>query len=439
MEWYWALTLLVGGFLALIVVGIPVFYTFMVINLIGMYFFMGGMVGVGQIVDSMYGSLTIFVLMPISLFILMGEIMLQSGIATRAIDALDHWFGHVLGRLSFLSVAAGCLFASLSGSSIGSTAMLGRSLIPEMQRRGYKTPMSIGPILGSGGLAIMIPPSGLGVILAVVAEVSVGKLLVAIVVPGLLMALLYSLYISIRCHINQELAPPYPMDRIPLKQRLIETLRDVCPFGFLIFAVVGTIFIGMATPTEAAALGVLATIILAAIYRSLTWSVLVTAIRNALKVTVMILLILAAASVFSQLMAFSGVTRALADWTVELAVSPLTLVLFMIVVTLILGGFLTGLPLMLVTIPVFLPVIKAIGYDPLWFSVIFLLLVEMAQTTPPHGTLLYVMKSVAPAETTTLDIIKAGLPFLVCDAVVIIVMITVPQIVLWLPSVMLRS
>ena len=436
MEWYWALTILVGGFLCLVIIGIPVFYTFMVMNLIGMYLFMGGMVGLGQIVDSMYGSLTVFILMPIPLFILMGEIMLQSGIATRAIDALDLWFGRVRGRLSFLSVASGCLFASLSGSSIGSTAMLGRSLIPEMQQRGYKTPLSVGPILGSGGLAIMIPPSGLGVVLAVVAEVSVGKLLVAIVIPGLLMAILYSAYILIRCRINPELAPSYEVEIAPLDQRLSAAIKHIFPFGFLIFAVIGTIFLGVATPTEAAALGVLATIILAASYRSLNWNILVTAVRNALQVTVMILLILGAASVFAQLMAFSGVTRALAEWTIGHSASPLSLIIIMLGVTLILGGFVTGLPLMLITIPVFLPVVKAIGYDPLWFSVIFLLLVEMAQTTPPHGTLLYVMKSVAPAGTKTSEIIKAGLPFLACDTIVVIAMIAVPQIVLWLPSVM---
>ena len=292
--------------------------------------------------------------------------------------------------------------------------------------------------MGSGGLAIMIPPSGLGVVLAAVAEVSVGKLLVAIVMPGLLMAVLYSLYIVIRCRMSPELAPAYAVEKVPLRQRLVETFKYVVPFGFIVFAVVGTIFIGVATPTEAAALGVLATIILAALYRSLTWSVFTAAIRNALRVTVMILLILAAASVFSQLMAFSGVTRALADWTVGLSVSPLMLVAFMILVTLILGGFVTGLPLMLITIPVFLPVVKAIGYDPLWFSVIFLLLVEMAQTTPPHGTLLYVMKSVAPVDISTLDIIKAGLPFLACDMLVVTAMIAVPQIVLWLPAAMLH-
>lgn len=436
MEWYWALTILIGGFLSLIIIGIPVFYAFMAMNLIGMYVFMGGIIGMGQIVDSMYGSLTVFVLMPIPLFVLMGEILLQSGIASRAIDALDLWFGRVLGRLSFLSVASGCLFASLSGSSIGSTAMLGRSLIPEMEQRGYKTPMSVGPILGSGGLAIMIPPSGLGVVLAVVAEVSVGKLLVAIVMPGLLMAALYSAYILIRCRMNPDLAPPYDIPPVPLKKRLVAALKNIIPFGFLIFAVIGTIFIGIATPTEAAALGVLATIILAAIYRSLTWRVLVTAVRNALQVTVMILLILGAASIFAQLMAFSGATRALAEWTTALSVSPVFLIMIMIGVTLILGGFVTGLPLMLITIPVFLPVVKAIGYDPIWFSVVFLLLIEMAQTTPPHGTLLYVMKSVAPAGTSTIDIIKAGLPFLICDAIVIVAMIVAPQIVLWMPSVM---
>jgi tripartite ATP-independent transporter DctM subunit len=199
VEWYWSLTLIMGSFFILLFLGVPVVFSFFAVNIVAMYLLMGGVAGVEQMINSTYGGLSLFVLLPITLFILMGEVMFRAGVATRMIDALDKWLGNLPGRLALLAVASGTLLASLSGASIGTTAMLGATLAPELESRGYKKAMSIGPLLGSGGLAIMIPPSGLGVILAVLAEVSVGKLLIAIILPGILMAVLYATYIIVRC------------------------------------------------------------------------------------------------------------------------------------------------------------------------------------------------------------------------------------------------
>src|SRR3990172_7660561 len=188
MEWWLASLLLMGAFFLLIILGVPIVHGFFSVNIVFLFVFMGE-AGLELMIDSIYGSLTVFVLLPITLFILMGEVMFRSGIAMRMIDTLDKWLGNVPGRLALLAVGSGTLLATLSGASIGATAMLGSTLPPAMQARGYKPKMSIGPLLGSGGLAVMIPPSALGVILAVIASVSVGKLLIAIIIPGLLLGL----------------------------------------------------------------------------------------------------------------------------------------------------------------------------------------------------------------------------------------------------------
>ena len=437
MEWYWSLALIMGSFFALMMIGVPVVFAFFIVNIVGMYSLMGGMVALDQLIESIYGSVTVFVLLPITLFVLMGEVMFRSGVAGRMIDALDTWLGNLPGRLSLLAVGSGTLLASLSGASIGTTAMLGSTLAPEMERRGYHKSMSLGPLLGSGGLAIMIPPSGLGVILAVLANVSVGKLLIAIVLPGLVMAVLYISYIVVRCWLSPELAPSYAVKAVPMRQRLVLSLKYILPLSLIIFLVVGLIFLGIATPTEAAALGTAGSFVLAACYRGLSFSVLRASLESTLRIAVMVLVILAAAQAFSQVLAFTGANRHLVGWAVSLPLSPLMLIIFMQIVILILGGFISGVPLMMITLPVFMPVVLKLGYDPIWFAVLFLINIEMAQTTPPHGILLYVMKGVSSVGTTIGQIIRAAVPFLICDAIAMALIMGFPGLALWLPKLML--
>ncbi len=436
MEWYWSLTLIMGSFFALLFVGVPVVFSFFAVNIVGMYLLMGGIAGVEQMINSAYGGLTVFVLLPITLFILMGEVMFRAGVATRMIDALDKWLGNLPGRLALLSVASGTVLASLSGASIGTTAMLGATLAPELEARGYKKPMSIGPLLGSGGLAIMIPPSGLGVILAVLAEVSVGKLLIAIILPGLLMAVLYVSYIVVRCRLQPSIAPLYAVDPVPLVEKIRLTVKYILPLGLIVFLVVGFIFLGIATPTEAAALGTAGSFVLAACYRSLNWKVTREALESTLKISVMVLMILAAAQSFSQLLAFTGANRYLVQWAGGLPVTPLVLIMLLQLVILILGGFISGIPLMMITLPVFMPIVTSLGFDPIWFLVLMLINIEMAQTTPPYGILLYVMKGVAPPDTTMGEIIRSAIPFLICDLIAMGLIVTFPEITLALPDLM---
>ncbi len=436
MEWWLAFIVIMGAFFALVFLAVPVVFAFFAVNIVFLFVFMGEP-GLELMIDSVYGSLTVFTLLPITLFILMGEVLFRSGIAMKMIETIDQWLGNLPGRLSLLAVASGTLLATLSGASIGTTAMLGSTLVPSMAERGYKKTMILGPILGSGGLAIMIPPSALGVILAVLANVSVGKLLVAIIVPGLMLALSYCVYIVGRCSLDRSLAPTYRVDPAPLGARLRLTLTYVIPAATIIFLVIGVVFIGVATPTEAAALGTAGSFILAVCYRGLTWQIVEKSLVSTLRISVMVLVILAASQAFTQLLAYTGTNRFMPAWTASLPLEPLGIIVMLHVVTLILGGPIGGVPLMMITVPVFMPIVKTLGYDPIWFCVVLLINVELAQITPPFGILLYVMKGVAPPGTSMREITASAMPIILCQLAVMALIILFSPFALWLPSLML--
>ena len=436
MAWQMILLLIFGSLLILMFSGIPVALSFMLINVVGLYFLFGGGAGLETLIDSIYTSLNSFVLLPVPLFILMGEVMFHSGIAPVLIETLDKWLGRIPGRLSFLAVVVGTLFSTLTGTSLASVAMLGSSLVPEMEKQGYQKPMSLGPILGSGGLAMMIPPSALAVLCGAIAEISIGRILIAIIVPGLSMAVVYAAYIITRCMCQPDLAPPYEITPVPFAEKIIATVRYVLPQGLVVFLVVGVIFFGVATPSEAAATGALGTFFIALIYGKLTWKVVYKAVRGTLSVTGMLFLIIAGAMAFSQILGFSGASAGLSEVATGLSLPPIVVIIIMQVIILFLGGFMDVVSIMMIVLPIFVPVVLALGFDPVWFAVIFLLNIEMASTSPPFGMSLFVMKGVAPEDTRMSDIYLAALPFLGCDLIVMILLFLFPPLALWLPALM---
>jgi len=435
LEWQWILILIFGGLVALMLTGMPIAFCFMLINIVGMYVFFG-MLGLEQLISSMYSSLNTFVLLPIPLFILMGEIMFHSGIAPVLIKTIDKWLGRIPGRLSMLSVSVGTILSTLTGTSLASVAVLGSVLVPEMEKHGYKKSMSLGPILGSGGLAMMIPPSALAVLCGAIAELSIGRILMAIIFPGLLMAVIYAAYIIVRCLLQPSIAPTYEVETVPLSEKLLDTVKYVLPQGIVVFLVVGVIFLGVATPSEAAATGCLGTFALAICYRRLTWEVLKKSVFGTLNVTGMIFLIMCGATAFSQILSFSGATTGITNLATELAVHPMVIIIMMQVIILFLGGLLDVVSIMMITLPIFVPVVITLGYDPIWFAVLFLLNIEMAGTSPPFGLSLFVMKGVAPKDTTMADIYWAALPFIGLDLIAMVILMTFPGIALWLPGLM---
>jgi len=414
--------------------GLPVAFCFILINLIGVALLWGGETGLRQLILTMWHSLANFSYLPIPMFVLLGEVVFRSGMAMKAIDVVDKWLGHLPGRLGLLAVAVATLFSTMSGSTIATTAMLGGALVPEMEKRGYKKPITIGSVMGSGGLAMLIPPSGLAVIWAAIAQVSIGKILIAGIIPGLIIALFYATYIVGRCWLQPSIAPAYDITPTPLLKKLSLTAKYVLPLSLIVFMVTGLILLGIATPSESAAMGVLGSIILAAAYRKLNWGMMKDAIMVTVKISGMILLILSGAKAFSQVLAYTKATRELIAWVTSLSLDPIVVLISMIFVILFMGMFMSGPPIMMITLPIFMPIVSALGFDPVWFGLIFLINIEMGATTPPFGTLLFVMKGVAPPGTTMGDIVKAGIPFLICDAACMALVIVFPALALWLPN-----
>jgi tripartite ATP-independent transporter DctM subunit len=429
VDWLVPLIAILGGVLAAMAIGIPIAFAFLFVTTLGVLILQGGGNAFQQLVLSIYSSVTSFSLVPIPLFVFMGVVLWHSNLGQQAVDAIDKWMGRVPGRLSLLTIASGTVFSALSGSTMANTAMLGSILMPEMRRRGYSRAMAMGPIMAGGGLAMMIPPSALAVILASIGRISIAKVLIGGIVPGLLMALLYGIYIVGRAAARPDEAPPYKFQAARLAEKIWLTARDLLPLGVIIFAVTGLIVIGIATPTEAAALGALSSLGLAAAYRRLNWSMFKNALFDTMRITVMTFAIMAGAIGFSQVLAFSGATRGLLNAVLTLDVAPILLIIGMQLIVMLLGCFMEQIAIMLITLPIFMPIVIALQYDPVWFAIIMLVNLETALMTPPFGLLLFVMKGVAPPDTTFAQIYWAAMPFVVCNVIVIALLLIFPELV----------
>ncbi|MFC2014109.1 TRAP transporter large permease subunit [Chloroflexota bacterium] len=434
MEWWLILIIIFGSLFILMLSGMPVAFAFMLINIAGVFILWGGEIGLHQLTLSINASVTSFIFVPVVMFILMGEVVFQAGIFNTMVDTLEKWLGRLPGRLGLLSVASGTLFATLTGNSMASIAVLGGLLVPEMEKRGYKKSMSLGPIMGSGGLAWMIPPSDLGVLLGAIARISIGGILMAIIIPGLILAAFYAAYIIIRCWLQPSIAPSYRVPPTPLTEKLVATVKNVLPVGFIVFLVVGLILLGIATPSEAAGAGAAGCFVLAAAYRRLSWRMIKESVMGTASVSVMIFMIIVGASAFSQILASSGASRGVVGLALGLSETPILVMIAMQLVLVFLGMFMEIVSMMMVTMPLFMPVVNALGFDTVWFAVIVLINFELATLTPPLGLDLFVMKGVAPPDTTMGDCYRAIIPFLIMDAVVIAVVMAFPGIALWLPS-----
>jgi tripartite ATP-independent transporter DctM subunit len=436
MEWYWALLLMLGLLSALLALGVPVAFTFLAINFVGAWIFLGGEAGMVQAARGTVGAVAMFALAPIPLFILMGEIMFQTGLASRAIDAIDRVMTRMPGRLSIVAITSGTIFSALTGSSMANTAMLGSTLMPEMSRRGYRAEMSMGPILGTGCLAVLIPPSGLTVLLGSLAGISIAQLLVGGIVPGLLVAGLYIAYVWLRCSLDPSLAPSYELPPMSAWQRLQPLLVYVLPLLGIFVVVVGGMISGAATPTEAAALGSVASLLAAIAYRKLTWSNLRRALMETTRVSVMLLFIIAASVTFAQILGFSGATGGMLGLLTSWRLGPYEIVFAMIAVLLFLGCFIEPLSMMMLTLPFFMPLVRGAGIDPVWFGIIMLVMLELSFITPPFGLLLFVMRGLAPQGTSARTIYLAVFPFIALQILAIAALIAIPGIAIWLPQLM---
>ena len=432
MEW-WAVLLIGFGLLILLMLsGIPVAFAFAGLNIVGVMWVTGGTQGLVLLTGSIVDSVGNFRFIAAPMFFLMGAILYRSSAFGLIIEAVDQWIGRVRARLLYVTMISGTLLATLSGAGIADTALLGTTLYPEMEKRGYSPRLSLGTIFNSGLLAAIIPPSGLAVLTATLAHVPVGRLLVAGFLPGLMMATTYAIFVFIRVRLNPALAPIYDQPPASMKIKLYSTAK-LAPFSIVLFMVMGFILLGITTPSEAAATGAIGALGVALIYRRFSFGVLTDALRDSMRIATMILMIISGSIALSQTLALSGATRGFLDMLVNLPVSSTVLLLAMLGAILILGLFLDQVSMMMVAIPVFSPAVGVLGFDPIWFWMLFLIAISIGAETPPFGLVLFALKGVVPNVSIT-EIYRAAIPFVILDLISLGVLIAFPDIVLFLPN-----
>jgi tripartite ATP-independent transporter DctM subunit len=438
MDWVLTLTLMLGGLMALLAIGLPVAFAFIAVNVVGAYLILGGENGLVQMARNSAASISSYSLVPIPLFILMGEILFQTRVAHRAIDAVERIITRVPGRLSVVTVFGGTIFAALSGSSIANTAMLGSTLLPNMLKKGYHPTLAMGPIMASGAIAMLIPPSALAVLLGSLAGISIAGLLMAGIVPALILSGLFVVFIIGSSLTWPELAPTDQPPAMTLRERWGPFFKYVVPLSGIFAVVIGSLLTGIASPTEASALGCLAAVVAGMAYRSMTLANLGKALMETVKLSVMIMFIIAASQTFSQILSFSGATTGLINLITGFELSPLQILIGMILILLFLGCFIDQVSMLMVTIPIFMPLARSVGIDGLLLGVVYLLAMEIALLTPPFGLLLFVMRGVAPPDIGMRQIYAAVAPFIVIKLLVLAMVVAIPALGTWLPGLMGR-
>jgi tripartite ATP-independent transporter DctM subunit len=434
-EWWVILTAGLAILVVLFMTGAPIFLAFLVMIVSGVAVTLGD-AAFGMIVNSIYDSSTTAALGTVPLFILLGEILFRSGCIEVLMASIDKLVGRFRGRQYVLSISLATVMGALSGSAIAVAAMMGRSLLPAMLVRKYDLRLSVGTILGGALLAPIIPPSILAIIVGTLADVSIASLLIAGVIPGLLLAVLFIAACMVKIRLDPSLAPAQDdVAEIGFAGKL-RALAGLLPFSAIIFMIIGLILLGLATPSESAATGVVGGLLTAAYYRRLSLRMLYEAVGEAAVLSAVILLILVSAVMFTQVLAFTGATGALTKMVTSLEVDRWTMFFLLMLLPFILCMFIDQLGLMLVLIPIYLPIVKALEFDPVWFWLLFLLNITLGAITPPFGYVLFAVKAAAH-DIATADIFGASWLFVGLTLIAMVIMTIAPEIVTFLPN-MLR-
>lgn len=434
MPWTEASLLLFGSLVLLMMLGLPVAFAFLAINIVGAAIFLGGQMGLIQFSRNAVQSVTSFALTPIPFFVLMGEVLFHSGVAMKAIDAFALLIRRVPGRLSVIAIVAGTVFSAISGSTIATTALLGSLMLPTMLARGYHPKMAMGPIMGIGGVDMLIPPSALTVLLGSLAGISITGLLIGGVIPGLMLSAMFVGYIILRAALEPGLAPSEVLETAPgFVERWLPFLIYVLPLLLIFGLVVGAMSAGWATPTEAAALGAAGTIVAALAYGRLTVRNLMKALTGTVGISGTILFIIIGATTFAQVLSFSGVVNGILGLITGQGLPAMTVILGMILILLFLGCFVDQVSMMLITLPFFMPLVQQLGIDPIWFGIVFLICMQLGLLTPPFGLLLFTMKSVAPDTVSMNQVYWAAIPYVIFGVIVLMLILAFPPIATWLP------
>lgn len=412
MNWAILLTIAITVLVLLLFSGVPVFIGFLVLNA-GTVIALFGERGFGMITNSIYSTMTSNGLITIPLFVLVGELLFRSGSINRLQSAVDVLVGQMRGRSYYLVVALSTVFGALSGSAIAVSAVLGRSILPDMINEGYNRTLSATTILAGASLSPIVPPSLIVVIVgSLVTNVSIAKLLIAGIGPGLVIALMLVIYCAVRIYRNPALAPfPVKTERLSLARRALAVLSGT-PFLIIIVAMTGFILLGIATPSESAATGVLGALVVAAIYRELSFSVIKAALISSVRISAAILVIVASSQLFGQLLSLTGATRGLVAMVTEFDLPPFTMMLLLMLVPLILCMFIDQLAFLVLAIPLYEPVLKSYEFDPIWFWTLFILNLTVGSVSPPFGYTLFALKGAASNNLDIRDVYAGRGPWL---------------------------
>ena len=436
MDWTTILFITMGLLVVLLASGMRIAWALFVLGFIILFAFMSPDQGLMMGFQAWRGSKS-FLLVAIPLFILMSQIIFQSGLSARIYGSLSPILDHLPGGLIHSNIVSGAFLAAATGSTIATTVTIGTVALPEMEKRGYDRTLTVGSIGASGILGNIIPPSIMMVIYGSMTDVSVGKLFIGGIFPGIILALLFMGYTGIRVGLQPHLAPRWTGGYVPWGKSLLGLL-NVWPIVVLIIVVLGSIYGGIATPTEAAGVGCIGAAFIAAAYRRLNWKVIKEAAIETVKTTSMVMMIMVGAKLMAVPLMNMGVFGAFTNFIVDLPVPPLGILLSIILMYLVLGMFMSGLPVIVITLPIVFPIIMALGYDPVWFGLMTVLLDDAGLLTPPVGTVLYILHGLRP-DGSFREVAWGCTQYFFMILVLMVILIIFPQIVTWLPNLMIGS
>ena len=425
------------GLFILIFLGFPVAFALISVAFaFGLYTF--GDAVIFQFISKIEGISTNFILAAVPLFVFMGSMLERSGIAQQLFNAIHMWTRRLPGGLSIGTVIMCIIFAASTGVIGATETVVGLLAIPAMLKHKYSHSLISGTICAGGSLGTIIPPSVVVVVLGPIADVSIGDLMVGMLIPGLILALLYIVYIFFLCLIKPENGPRIDAEdeisKLTLNQKLLITIKALIPPLLMIFAVLGSIMLGWAAPTEAAALGAAGSIILSLFYKKLNWETFKGALIKTITVTSMIMFILMAGTMFTGVFAASGGMSVMKNVVESLNLAPWLLLLTFLLVIFIAGFFLEWISILLIFIPVFIPIVNSLGYDPVWFCVLVLIMIQTSYLTPPMAPAIFYLRGVAPKEITLISMYRGVIPFVIIQIIALAIVSYYPETVLWLPD-----
>lgn len=419
-----------GAVLVLIGLGLHVATVLFLLGLVGAVFFLTPQM-VLTLGDIAWNSQNDFILTAVPLFVLMGELLLRSGLADRMYTALAAWLTWLPGGLLHSNIVACALFAATSGSSVATAATISTVALPNFKGRGYDERLVLGSLAAGGTLGILIPPSINMIIYGAMTNTSVGKLFIAGVIPGLILAGMFMLLIVVISLLRGRGGPKET--KLSLKQKL-QLLPGLFPPMFVFVIVMGGIYFGYATPTEAAAVGVVGTLILGLVAGQMNVRILHAAFKSTICITAMVTLIIVAAFYLNFIISVLGLPQAVTTWVRELGISPVETIFLIILIYLVLGCFLETLSMMITTVPIVVPLVVSLGFDPIWFGILLVVLIELALLTPPVGVNLYVVQGIRDPGKSIGDVILGVLPFILVMLVLVVVLVYLPGLATWLPE-----